>query len=154
MMTEIEFYLADEQATLECGRQLARALDNAGAMIYLHGDLGAGKTTLTRGVLRGFGFSGAVKSPTYTLVEPYELEGLNVFHFDLYRLADAQEVDYLGVEDYFSAENLCLIEWAERGGGELPPADLVINLQIEGIGRRLVCLAQSPKGMAICQRLS
>lgn len=161
--------LPDEEATLAFGQALARALfvepeasvDASdpgqaiiGAMIYLQGDLGAGKTTFSRGILRGFGFQGAVKSPTYTLVEPYEFSRCNVYHFDLYRLADPGEVEYLGTEDYFADSNLCLVEWPERGRGAIPAADLEITLQARGTGRALACQSLSAKGDLIAKRLS
>jgi tRNA threonylcarbamoyladenosine biosynthesis protein TsaE len=167
--------LADEQATLEFGARLARAsflyrdklypdkenpaaeagqgVPTLGGIIYLHGDLGAGKTTLTRGLMRGYGYEGAVKSPTYTLVEPYEFGQCNIYHFDLYRLADPEEVEYLGIDDYFSPSNLCLIEWAEQGKGLLPPADLDIEISIDGTARLLSCQSLSEKGERIAQRL-
>ncbi len=162
--------LADEEATLEFGARLARAtflnkeLDtssieegkgtpSSGGIIYLHGDLGAGKTTLTRGLMRAYGYKGAVKSPTYTLVEPYEFEQCHIYHFDLYRLADPEEVEYLGIDDYFSAANLCLIEWAEQGKGLLPPADLDIEIAIDGTARLLSCQSLSVKGEKIAKRL-
>ncbi len=121
---------------LELGAVLSRIL-GGGTTVYLEGDLGMGKTTLVRGVLRRKGVNGAVKSPTYTLVEPYELGGLTVYHFDLYRLGNPEELEFMGIRDYFDAESLCLVEWPERGRGFLPPADLVINIEPEGRGRRL-----------------
>ena len=124
-----------------------------GGVLHLHGDLGAGKTTLTRGILRGYGYAGAVKSPSYTLVEAYEFTLCKLYHFDFYRLNDPREVEFLGVEDYFSTENLCIVEWAERGSGAIPPADLRLDIEIEGTGRLLGCQTNSEKGEAIAKRL-
>lgn len=162
--------LRNEAATLNFGKALARATfmgdlprgtepapgagtPHTGGIIYLLGDLGAGKTTLTRGFMRGFGYQGAVKSPTYTLVEPYEFTLCNIYHFDLYRLSAAEEVSYLGTEDYFSSENLCLIEWAERGKGVIPEPDLSLELVPSYKGRELRSYPSSDRGEQIAQRL-
>lgn len=160
-MAENQCYLSEEAETEAFGRALARATQVAppdtrslGGRIYLSGDLGAGKTTLTRGVLRGYGHLGAVKSPTYTLVEPYEGPEFNLYHFDLYRLADPEEVEFLGVFDYFDEANLCLIEWAERGAGYLPAPDIVITLSIQGTGRLVHWESGSALGERIVERLS
>jgi tRNA threonylcarbamoyladenosine biosynthesis protein TsaE len=146
--------LDSEAATINLGRLLAPALDAAG-VIFLSGGLGAGKTTLCRGLLRGLGYDGAVKSPTFTLVEPYELERGSVYHFDLYRLAHPDELDYLGAEDYFAAEALCLIEWPERGAGFLPTPDLELTLTVTSEASRQVQLrAQTLKGERAMERLA
>lgn len=133
-------YLADNEAEMVAlGEQLGRTfMQYPGALgVHLLGDLGAGKTTLTRGILRAFGHAGAVKSPTYTLVEAYEFALRTVYHFDLYRLGDPEELEYMGIRDYFADNSLCLIEWPGRGEGVLPAPDLVIGISIAGAGRRL-----------------
>lgn len=130
-------YLADEAATLNLGSTMGQALLDwsEGLVVFLEGNLGAGKTTLCRGVLRGLGHSGAVKSPTYTLVELYELSGRTLNHFDLYRLGDPEELEYMGIRDYFKAGDVCVIEWPERGSGILPEPDLRVTVVVEGSGR-------------------
>lgn len=148
----MSFLLPEESATLEFGKQLARALRGA-AVIYLHGDLGAGKTTLCRGLLHALGHTGSVRSPTYTLVEPYELPGQAVYHFDLYRLRDPEELEDLGIRDYLDPSALLLFEWPERGLGHIPPADVEIELQPQGDARRVVWRASSAGGSAIVTRL-
>jgi tRNA threonylcarbamoyladenosine biosynthesis protein TsaE len=153
MSEGLHFALADEAATEALGAELGRAC-RGGAVVYLHGDLGAGKTTLCRGVLRGLGFIGAVKSPTYTLVEPYELDGITVFHFDLYRLADPAELEYMGIRDYFAPENLCLIEWPEKGENLLPSADIVVNIQPVRDSRSALLRFVSARGELIANKLS
>ncbi len=145
--------LADgEEAMVERGAQLARALV-PGVVVHLEGDLGMGKTTLSRGLIQSLGHKGAVKSPTYTLVEPYELGELTVYHFDLYRLGDPEELEFMGIRDYFTGDSLCLVEWPERGRGVLPPADLVINIERMGTGRQLHLQANTEQGTAVLQRL-
>ena len=133
-------YLPDEAATLAFGRELAELLNaaegyNRDAIVYLQGGLGAGKTTLVRGILRAMGFVGPVKSPTYTLLEPYD--ELLVFHFDLYRIADSRELDFIGIDDLLAAQAIKLIEWPERGAPRLPPPDLSLSLRVEGEGRQV-----------------
>lgn len=142
--------LADESDTEALGAQLADAwlTFNQGLVIYLEGNLGLGKTTLCRGLIRHLGHKGAVKSPTYTLVEPYELSNKLIYHFDLYRLAHSEELEYLGVRDYFLNDSLCLIEWPQRGKPLLPAADVVIELDVAGAGRAAALLAESEKGQA------
>lgn len=138
---------------MEClGADIGRALDWRGS-IWLSGDLGAGKTTLSRGLIRAAGHPGAVKSPTFTLVEPYELGERQIYHFDLYRLADPEELEFLGIRDYFSDSSLCLVEWPERGRGVLPPPDLSIRILVDGDGRTLQIDGHGPHGQVASQRL-
>ena len=122
-------------------------------MVYLTGDLGAGKTTLVRGMLRGMGHRGAVRSPTFTLVEPYTCGPLRVNHLDLYRLGDPEELEYIGVRDYLDPGVLCLVEWPERGAGHLPPPDLSVAIAFEGSGRRLELTAETPVGLRILDQI-
>lgn len=142
----------DEEAMVRCGGELAAAT-GAGTVIYLQGELGMGKTTLSRGFIQGLGHKGAVKSPTYTLVEPYLLGELKVYHFDLYRLGHPEELEFMGIRDYFDSDSVCLVEWPARGEGFLPPADLVINIEPDGLGRRLLVSANTAVGIAVCDRL-
>ncbi|MFZ1388937.1 MAG: tRNA (adenosine(37)-N6)-threonylcarbamoyltransferase complex ATPase subunit type 1 TsaE [Thiolinea sp.] len=133
-MTSREIYLPNEAATLDLGAQIARQFP-IGGIIKLHGDLGAGKTTFVRGLLRELGYQGTVKSPTYTLVEPYQLADRTIYHFDLYRLADPEELEYMGIRDYLDANALCILEWPDKGGAYIPKADLAINIQMHLAGR-------------------
>lgn len=152
---EKHLFLANEEATVSLGQQLAQsALRLAvGATIFLDGTLGAGKTTFCRGVLNALGHSGAVKSPTYTLVEPYELSPLPVFHFDLYRLADPEELEYMGIRDYFSENTLRLVEWPEKGAGILPLPDLSLRFSVSGEGRTVTIEGISERGDKIIMAL-
>lgn len=118
------------------GGKLAEDFPNGG-IIRLIGDLGAGKTTLVRGLLRHLGFEGIVKSPTYTLVEPYELKDRKIYHFDLYRLGDPEELEYMGGRDYWESDALCLIEWPDQAKGYLPEADLTVNIDYLESGRNI-----------------
>ncbi len=146
--------IVDETAMVEFGRKLARAAAGNGAIIFLHGDLGVGKTTLCRGVLRDFGHTGAVKSPTYTLVEPYQFARQAVYHFDLYRLGDPEELEYMGIRDYFDRENICLVEWPEKGEGFLPMPDMDIYIEVSHAdGRLLTYKTKTERGAIIARQL-
>ena len=147
-----ERHLDNQAATEAFGGQLSMACE-AGLLVFLHGHLGAGKTTLVRGFLRALGHSGPVKSPTYTLVEPYTTAQRNIYHLDLYRLADAEELEWIGVRDLFEDENICLVEWPEQGAGFLPEPDLHIYLAAEGEGRGLRVEAVSPRGRQVLTNL-
>lgn len=145
-------YLPDEAATVAAGRTLGRLLEGRG-LITLRGNLGCGKTTLSRGLIQSLGHKGAVKSPTYTLVEPYEIGSLQIFHYDLYRLSDPEELEFLGMRDFLDANTLTLVEWPERAGKLLPPADLALSLQVEGTGRRLSWKSHTERGQQVSQAL-
>jgi tRNA threonylcarbamoyladenosine biosynthesis protein TsaE len=138
------------QVLVDCG---------AGLVITLQGPLGAGKTTWCRGLLRALGYQGVVKSPTYTLVESYKIEqpDMWVHHFDLYRMVDPEELEYIGGRDYFDAASVCLVEWPERGEGVLPPADIGIDIRYahagQDNGRCLTLTAQSAAGHQLFSRL-
>lgn len=150
-MIEKEVY--GEEAMEQFGADMASAFANGG-VVFLDGNLGMGKTTLVRGLLRGMGYVGPVKSPTYTIVEPYEMNGVEAFHFDLYRIAEPEELEYMGIRDYFREGALCLVEWAEMGKGVLPEADLVIHLDFVRQGRKVSIAATSAKGETILQRFA
>lgn len=149
---ELNKELLGESAMVAFGRQLGEACKaQSGAVIFLQGDLGMGKTTLSRGILQAFGHHGAVKSPTYTLVEPYEFNERNVYHFDLYRLGDPEELEFMGIRDYFAGNSLCLVEWAEKACGFLPVADLVVRIEPVNAGRAVSVAAQTAAGEGILQ---
>jgi tRNA threonylcarbamoyladenosine biosynthesis protein TsaE len=152
-LDHITLTLPDEAATLALGAYLAPVL--AGGMtIWLQGDLGAGKTTLVRGLLRGMGYQGKVKSPTYTLVESYVISGLYLYHFDLYRFADPEEWDAAGFRDYFNLQSVCLVEWPDKAGALLPPPDIKINLAPSGAGRCAALCAGTEAGHRCLRHLS
>lgn len=144
--------LTDAEQTVLFGKRLSESCEQA-TCIYLHGDLGAGKTTLTRGFIQGLGHVGNVKSPTYTLVEPYELPAWQVYHFDLYRLADPEELEFMGIRDYFSDTSHCLVEWPERGEGILPKPDLDLTISYVGEQREVCLQANSEIGLKVINKL-
>ncbi len=141
-MNKQSYYCDSEARQMAFGSCLAKICAGQSLTIFLDGDLGAGKTTLTRGFLRGLGYQGAVRSPTYTLVEPYPLQDKTVYHLDLYRLGDPEELEFLGGREIFSGNNLVLVEWPQRGQGWLPEADIVIDLLHQPPGRRLEVTCQ------------
>jgi tRNA threonylcarbamoyladenosine biosynthesis protein TsaE len=149
----LELELTSEQQQMAFGAQLAAACE-APCVIYLEGDLGSGKTTLTRGFIRAMGHHGAVKSPTYTLLEPYPLGQVVCYHLDLFRLAAADELEYLGLRDLLDERAVMLVEWPEKGLGVLPPADLLIELSYCDAGRRIRLQGKSAKGRMLIQRFN
>jgi tRNA threonylcarbamoyladenosine biosynthesis protein TsaE len=149
----MEITLADPAAQAAFGARLAPLLPPR-LVIYLEGDLGTGKTTLVRGILRGLGHHGSVRSPTYTLIEPYELPEARVYHLDLYRLADPEELEYLGLRDLSAEDAVILVEWPERGLGALPAPDLTVRIRYEARGRHLSLMAATPEGAALVAALS
>ena len=152
-MPEVSLFLADEEAMVALGKRIAGVTQGSG-LVFLVGDLGAGKTTLSRGIIRGLGHEGAVKSPTFTLVEPYEIDEVRAFHFDLYRLVDPEELEYMGIRDYFDEDALCLIEWPDKGTGFLPKPDLTITITPHEHGRLLKLLPQSARAESWCAALA
>ena len=146
---EMTIDLLDESATLAFGASIARLLV-PGVSVHLCGDLGAGKTTLSRGILRGLGFDGRVKSPTYTLVELYVVSKLNLYHFDFYRFNDPEEWNDAGFRDLFNSSNVCLVEWPDKAGNLLPKPDLLISLAPTEIGGRSAAIvAPSARGQTM-----
>lgn len=133
-------------------KKLATVLE-PGSIIYLQGNLGAGKTTIVRGVINALGHRGAVKSPTYTLVETYTLSKYIINHFDLYRVTDPEELDLIGIREYINANTVCIFEWAEKGDNYIPPADLILELEILSEGRSAIIKACSDLGAGMLNAL-
>jgi tRNA threonylcarbamoyladenosine biosynthesis protein TsaE len=146
-MTKITRFLAAEADTLALGADIARGLA-PGMVLHLSGALGAGKTTLARGMLRGLGYTGRVKSPTFTLVELYEVSRLYLYHFDFYRFSSPKELGDMGFREYFGPGSVCLVEWPEKAGAGLPAADLSILIQVAGSGRQVEIVAATEAGKA------
>ena len=149
----VTLYLADEAATLELGARLATALQ-PGLVVSLSGQLGVGKTTVVRGCLRALGYRGRVKSPTFALVEVYKVSRLYLHHFDFYRFEDPREWMDAGFRDMFDGDNVCLVEWPEKAGDRLPPADLAILLEHAGAGRQADITAHTETGRQCLRQMS
>ncbi|MCL1126145.1 tRNA (adenosine(37)-N6)-threonylcarbamoyltransferase complex ATPase subunit type 1 TsaE [Shewanella surugensis] len=147
-MTSVTLHLRNEDETVTLGAALAGVM-KAPCVLYLSGDLGAGKTTLSRGLIQGLGHKGAVKSPTYALVEPYEFNDMVVYHFDLYRLLDPEELEFMGIRDYFTDNSIGLIEWPDRGFGLIPEADVAILMKYDGMERIITLEAKTEKGYSM-----
>jgi len=159
-MIKRAFVVHSEDETRSIAVKVATILKQkglGGITFYLNGDLGAGKTTFTRHLVQALGHKGSVKSPTYTLVEPYEIDNVKVFHFDLYRLADAEELEFMGIRDYFNNDSMCLIEWAEKGWGLLAKPDIELDIKIDNAqadNRVFEFLASSEAGERIVSALN
>jgi len=151
-MPLISRYLPAEADTLAVGTELAPHLQ-PGLIVYLSGELGAGKTTLARGILRGLGYDGRVKSPSFALVEPYKFSRLYLYHFDFYRFTDPRELDEAGFREHFNPESVCLVEWPENAAGAVPPADIRIALKVAGGGRQLEIDANTEAGRRCLEQL-
>jgi tRNA threonylcarbamoyladenosine biosynthesis protein TsaE len=149
----MKIYVPDEEQMQALGGRLA-AVCPPGCQIHLQGELGAGKTTLVRGFLRGLGYGGSVKSPTYTLVEPYEYASGRAFHFDLYRLADPEELEYIGMRDMLDEQSICLVEWPDKGAGWLPEPDLLVSIVYMESGRELEIKALTSSGSLVLEQMT
>lgn len=146
-------HLADEADTLAMGAKLAPAL-GSGLVIYLIGDLGAGKTTLVRGLLRALGHTGSVKSPTYTLIEPYIVSRLNLYHFDFYRFTSPEEYLDAGLEEYFDGSGVCLVEWPDKAAPYVAPPDVEIGLTVADNGRDITLRPLTELGRQCAEKLA
>lgn len=142
------YFAPDALVTEQMGGQLATCCE-CPSILYLLGEMGTGKTTFVRGFLKALGYTGTVRSPTYTLLEPYPLADCTVYHVDLYRISDPEELDYLGLRDYLATQMICLIEWPQRGGYLTPAADLEIHLAYHQLGRCLTWRSCSERGQRI-----
>ena len=154
---ELSFVCNLEHETSELAKRLGQALLKlglGGLTLFLRGDLGAGKTTFSRSFLHALGHQGSVKSPTYTLVEPYQIDDIAIFHFDLYRLADPEELEFMGIRDYFHGRSLCLIEWPDKGFGLLPDANITLDIRFNGQERVFHLVAHDEKSQKILKALA
>jgi tRNA threonylcarbamoyladenosine biosynthesis protein TsaE len=147
------FYCANENEQLNFGGKLANACDHKSCVIFLQGDLGAGKTTLTRGFLRTLGYTDKVKSPTYTLIETYQLSDHQILHIDLYRIKKPDEIDALGIRDLIDAKTSCLVEWPDHALEKLPPADLTCYIAPSADGRQIQLVAETTRGKEILNNM-
>ncbi|MDP8051332.1 tRNA (adenosine(37)-N6)-threonylcarbamoyltransferase complex ATPase subunit type 1 TsaE [Pasteurella atlantica] len=159
-MQNLTFSFENETEMLKFGQKLAVTFkqifaknSDSSLVVYLNGELGAGKTTLTRSIVQAFGYNGNVKSPTYTLVEEYHLPPYSIYHFDLYRLSDPEELEFMGIRDYFQTHSLCLLEWAEKGNGMIAEADLEIQIDYNGEGRMIKLLPKKSEMMKVLPTL-
>lgn len=141
----MQIFLKNEAATYELGKKIAKIIHNP-ANIYLTGELGAGKSTFARGLIQGLGYQGKVKSPSYALIEPYEVQGINIFHFDFYRIHNRQELAVLGIEEYFYHQAVCVVEWPEKAEKLLPAADLFLTFETLENGREINIIAYTEQG--------
>ncbi len=148
-----EYYLTDEAETTSLGAKIAKHL-NSGMTIFLSGQLGAGKTCLTRGILRELGYQGSVKSPTYSLVETYTINNKKISHFDFYRLSAAEELFEAGFEEHFSEENICIVEWPEKIAAVMDTADVLIRFEIAGTSRKVTLESETLKGKKMIEGVS
>lgn len=151
-MTLLNLSIPNEETMLDFGGKLAQHCSPP-LIIFLHGQLGAGKTTFVRGFLRGLGYAGKVKSPSYNLVESYEIQKKSIMHFDFYRIQDPHELDFIGIQDYWQPSAIFLIEWPEKGVHILPPVDLACHLELAGSGRKLSIEAKSKAGEKVVAKL-
>ncbi len=154
MSDVVELILADEDATMALGRDLAAILPADGLVAFLYGDLGAGKTTFARAFLQALGVGERVKSPTYSLVEGYDIGERKAFHLDLYRIADPGELEWLGLDSLAEPGAIVLVEWPERGAGALPPVDLALSFRHDGAGRAVRFEPRSPLGGQVVASLT
>ncbi|HEY7986202.1 MAG TPA: tRNA (adenosine(37)-N6)-threonylcarbamoyltransferase complex ATPase subunit type 1 TsaE [Methylophilaceae bacterium] len=151
--SNITLTLKNEAETLALGAKIACVIQG-GLKIWLRGDLGAGKTTLARGLLRGLGYDGKVKSPTYTLVESYVISGITFYHFDLYRFTSEEEWEEAGFREYFNPTSVCLVEWPENAANLLPHADIEVSLEVDGAGRKAALTAKTTQGQQCLDSLA
>ncbi len=152
-MIELNRYLASEAEQTALAEAFSQALGNRPLLVFLQGDLGAGKTTFVRGFIRAKGYAGAVRSPTYTLLEPYELPGGAIYHLDLYRLCDPEELEFLGLREILDGHHQVFIEWPQQGAGWLPAADMVLDIRMHGDGRQVLMRGLSREAEAVLQQL-